>query len=226
MHAWRLAEDVGIPTIAVPPRPASPARRACSRQTSSTCTCRASSTASTAPLPPRSRRGSSISRARARRHCRGRLRRDELQLNRQIDLRYPHQGYELAMDCPFETPSDGRALRLEFDRLDEREIYGVAAPDELVEIVNAPRADAVVPVRVARDDSLGARRHVARRGTNRRASRALRVARRVSRPRRSTTARCSAPGPSSRAPRSSSSSTRPPSSAPAGRRRPTVTETS
>jgi N-methylhydantoinase A len=63
-----------------------------------------------------------------------------------MDLRYPHQGYELAMDCEFEEPTehDLELLRVAFDRLHEQ-IYGVAAPGEPCEIVNL-RIRAVVPV--------------------------------------------------------------------------------
>jgi N-methylhydantoinase A len=63
-----------------------------------------------------------------------------------MDLRYPHQGYELSLDCPFEIPGEGdlNALRRAFDSEHER-IYGVAAPDEPVEIVNV-RVRTIVPV--------------------------------------------------------------------------------
>jgi N-methylhydantoinase A len=58
-------------------------------------------------------------------------------IQRQLDMRYPHQGYELALDCPpGSLTSDGlEQLRHDFDALHEQ-VYGVSAPDELVEIVN------------------------------------------------------------------------------------------
>jgi N-methylhydantoinase A len=60
-----------------------------------------------------------------------------LQFQRQLDVRYPHQGYELSVPCP-SGPIDAATiaeLRLAFDRLHER-VYGVCAPDEQPEVVN------------------------------------------------------------------------------------------
>jgi N-methylhydantoinase A len=81
---------------------------------------------------------------------------EEVTILRQLDVRYPHQGYELAMDWPEEPVTEeglGR-LRLEFDRRHE-EVYGTSAPDELVEIVNV-RVRSVVP-RPRQDSTVGDR---------------------------------------------------------------------
>jgi N-methylhydantoinase A len=79
---------------------------------------------------------------------------DEVTIQRQIDLRYPHQGYELSMDWGGgEIDAAGLAsLRLDFDRRHE-EVYGTSAADELVEIVNV-RVRTVVP-RPRQDPTLG-----------------------------------------------------------------------
>ncbi len=62
---------------------------------------------------------------------------DEVQLHPQLDLRYPHQGYELPMDIPATTINEGdlSRLRSDFDVL-HAAVYGVSAPDEPVEIIN------------------------------------------------------------------------------------------
>jgi N-methylhydantoinase A len=61
----------------------------------------------------------------------------EVRIERQLDMRYPHQGYELPMDISGDPiTTDGLALlRTEFDARHE-EVYGVSAPDEPAEIVN------------------------------------------------------------------------------------------
>jgi N-methylhydantoinase A len=58
-------------------------------------------------------------------------------LRPQLDLRYPHQGYELSLDVPGTTldAAELERLRSEFDVLHEA-VYGVSAPDEPVEIIN------------------------------------------------------------------------------------------
>jgi N-methylhydantoinase A len=147
LHAWRLAEEVGIPTIAVPPHPGI----ACATgllQTDIVHVYMQSflNRIDRSPISEIAARFDQlVQRALADSAAEG-FSRDELQLTRQIDLRYPHQGYELAMDCGFEEPTEAdlERLRSEFDVLHEQ-IYGVAAPGEPVEIVNL-RIRAVVPV--------------------------------------------------------------------------------
>jgi N-methylhydantoinase A len=61
--------------------------------------------------------------------------REAVSLTRLIDLRYPHQGYTLAVACPeVVTETDKAALKSAFDDL-HRQIYGQSAPKEDAEIV-------------------------------------------------------------------------------------------
>lgn len=61
---------------------------------------------------------------------------EDILLQRQLDLRYPFQGYELTIDCPSEmTEDDKPAIRSAFDALHE-ETFGTSAPGEMPEIVN------------------------------------------------------------------------------------------
>lgn len=54
----------------------------------------------------------------------------------QLDLRYPKQGYELPIPCPrIVTEADRAAIRAAFDRTHEQ-VFGVSAPDEAPEIIN------------------------------------------------------------------------------------------
>jgi N-methylhydantoinase A len=60
----------------------------------------------------------------------------EVQLTRLLDLRYPHQGYTLAVECPATLAGDADkdALKRDFDALHGR-VYGQSAPREDAEIV-------------------------------------------------------------------------------------------
>ena len=57
-------------------------------------------------------------------------------LTRQLDMRYPHQGYQLAIDCPDGPFSEDsrQPLKRDFDATHGR-VYGASAPDEDAEIV-------------------------------------------------------------------------------------------
>jgi N-methylhydantoinase A len=61
---------------------------------------------------------------------------DQLVLERQVDLRYRHQGYDLTLPVPpqLRSAADLRVLREAFDTT-HRQTYGVAAPDEEVAMV-------------------------------------------------------------------------------------------
>ena len=61
---------------------------------------------------------------------------ESVSVQRQCDMRYPHQGYQLAVDCPAGEIKEGiRAeLKQTFDRAHQR-VYGASAPDEDAEIV-------------------------------------------------------------------------------------------
>ena len=62
---------------------------------------------------------------------------NEVELMRQLDLRYPYQGYELTINCPNNTFQEGnkQAIRNEFDGL-HKQVYGTSAPEEVPEVVN------------------------------------------------------------------------------------------
>ncbi len=62
---------------------------------------------------------------------------NEVELLRQLDLRYPYQGYELTITCPNNTFQEGnkQAIRNEFDGL-HKQVYGTSAPEEVPEVVN------------------------------------------------------------------------------------------
>lgn len=61
---------------------------------------------------------------------------DQVTIHRQVDMRYQHQGYQLAVDCPegVLTDADKPALKSRFDETHQR-IYGASAPDEDAEVV-------------------------------------------------------------------------------------------
>ncbi len=60
-----------------------------------------------------------------------------IKLQRQLDLRYPFQGYELTLDCQNEPlrDTDKGKIRADFDQL-HKEVYGTAATGEIPDIVN------------------------------------------------------------------------------------------
>jgi N-methylhydantoinase A len=88
-----------------------------------------------------------------------------LELQRQLDLHYPYQGYELTVPVPGGTlqPADVEAVRRAFDQL-HLQVYGTSAPHEIPEVVNV-RVVAVSqvpkltfqPLGTAKEDAL--RRH-------------------------------------------------------------------
>jgi N-methylhydantoinase A len=62
---------------------------------------------------------------------------DDVELQYQMDLRYPYQGYELTIPCkapPF-LDSDKEAVRRAFDDAHLR-VYAISAPQETPEVVN------------------------------------------------------------------------------------------
>jgi N-methylhydantoinase A len=146
VHAWRIAEAVGIPRLLIPLSPGIGCATGLLEtdivhvymQSAIGRIDRVDATALEerfAALTERARRDTEIEGFSA----------EDVTILRQLDLRYPHQGYELAMDWPEEpvTQEGLTRLRLEFDRRHE-EVYGTSAPDELVEIVNV-RVRSVVP---------------------------------------------------------------------------------
>lgn len=60
---------------------------------------------------------------------------DRVRLQRQVDMRYQHQGYQLPVDCPADLADAGKAaLKIAFDEAHQR-IYGASAPGEDAEVV-------------------------------------------------------------------------------------------
>ena len=61
---------------------------------------------------------------------------DQVEVHRQVDMRYQHQGYQLPVDCPggVLTEACKQELKLGFDQAHQR-IYGTSAPDEDAEAV-------------------------------------------------------------------------------------------
>ena len=62
---------------------------------------------------------------------------EEVRIERQLDMRYPYQGYELTVACPVEDLSDADkpAIVSAFDQEHET-VYGTSAPGEKPEVVN------------------------------------------------------------------------------------------
>ena len=60
----------------------------------------------------------------------------QVNIQRQVDMRYQHQGYQLPVDCPADRLSDADkpGLKTAFDDAHQR-IYGASAPDEDAETV-------------------------------------------------------------------------------------------
>ncbi|MBI2371455.1 MAG: hydantoinase/oxoprolinase family protein, partial [Deltaproteobacteria bacterium] len=69
-----------------------------------------------------------------------------VQITRQVDLRYLHQGYQLTVDCPAQklTEESKAELKRAFDRLHHR-LYGQSAAEEDAEVVTL-RVVAEIPV--------------------------------------------------------------------------------
>ena len=61
---------------------------------------------------------------------------ESVSVRRQCDMRYLHQGYQLAVDCPAGAINEDTrtALKQAFDRVHQR-VYGASAPEEDAEIV-------------------------------------------------------------------------------------------
>ena len=138
VHAWRIAEAVGIPRLVVPTSPGI----GCAMGLLETDVVHVymqsaiSRIDQTDPAGLEAAFARLVDRALADTRLEG-FGDDVVQIERQLDIRYPHQGYELALDCAAGRLTTRRLdeLRQAFDQR-HREVYGVSAPDELVEIVN------------------------------------------------------------------------------------------
>ncbi len=139
VHAWRIAEAVGIRRLLVPQSPGI----GCATGLLETDVVHVymksavSQIETTDPAALEQVFSELLGRARGDTDAEG-FAEDEVQIVRELDIRYPHQGYELSMECP-EGPLDRERLhelRLAFDER-HREVYGTSAPDEAVEVINA-----------------------------------------------------------------------------------------
>jgi N-methylhydantoinase A len=155
VHAWRIAEAVGISRLLIPPAPGI----GCAMGLLDTDIVHVYMQSAIGRIdqadPERlqARFDELIARARRDTQLEG-FGDDDVEIQLQLDVRYPHQGYELAMDFDNSPVTTQRldVLRVAFDRRHE-EVYGTSAPDELVEIVNV-RVRSVVAR--PRHDSAGA----------------------------------------------------------------------
>lgn len=146
-HAARVARNVGIPRVVVPPHPGI----SCAMGLLQTDVVHHYLRSRLAPLAALSVNeidrlfGELRSRALAEASAEG-FTSDQVALHYQMDLRYPYQGYELTVDggAPPWSEGDKETVRRAFDRLHER-VYGIAAPEEVPEVVNL-RIMAVIAV--------------------------------------------------------------------------------
>jgi N-methylhydantoinase A len=151
VHAGRVARNVGIPRVIVPPHPGISCAMGL-MQTDVKHYYLQSRFASllSVPLPELNRIFASLEeKALAEAKLEG-FEPREVQLTRQLDLRYPYQGYELTIACPGRPieEADRPSLRRVFDQL-HQQVYGTSAPDETPEVVNVRVAS------VARIQKLG-----------------------------------------------------------------------
>ncbi|HLY67927.1 MAG TPA: hydantoinase/oxoprolinase family protein [Chloroflexota bacterium] len=138
VHACRVARNVGIPTVVIPPFPGI----SCAMgllQTDVKHYFLQSHMASLGGVPAAELNAlfANLEDQARREASEEGFAREEVELHRQLDLRYPHQGYELTVACPAEPlqDEDKQGIRRSFDRLHEQ-VYGTAAADEMPEIVN------------------------------------------------------------------------------------------
>ncbi|MBI2955610.1 MAG: hydantoinase/oxoprolinase family protein [Chloroflexi bacterium] len=148
VHAWRVAEDVGIPRIIIPPHPGI----GCAIGLLQTDVIHVYMQSylvdlGTALLGEINERFVSLEKRAYEDASVEGFPREDVRLVRQLDLRYPHQSYELSVDCPLHelTEEDRALIRAAFDAQHEQ-VYGISGPDEKVEVVNV-RVRSVVPQR-------------------------------------------------------------------------------
>jgi N-methylhydantoinase A len=137
LHASQLAKDVGIPTVIVPPFPGlGSAMGLLQTEVRHVYVQSAVGRLSRYPVEAMNRLfGDLEARALADVREEG-FRPDAVRLSRQLDLRYPHQGYQLGVDCPGGSlaETDKPAIKSAFDQMHQR-IYGASAAEEDAEIV-------------------------------------------------------------------------------------------
>ena len=139
VHACRIAEAIGIPRLLIPMSPGI----ACAKGLLETDVVHVYMQSAVSQIDRTD--ADAVEKVFARLTARARadsqlegFADEEVRVECQLDMRYPHQGYELPMDCP-PGPLTAGALRELRHAFDDRHgaVYGVSAPDEAVEIVNA-----------------------------------------------------------------------------------------
>jgi len=137
LHAAMLAQDLGFPTVIVPPYPGlTSAMGLLSTDVRHVYLHSAIGRLSSFPTDRMNALFDEL-RGRAMEDVAEEgFRPDQVRLTRQLDLRYPHQGYQLAVDAPAHAlgDADKPALKQAFDAAHQR-IYGASAPDEDAEVV-------------------------------------------------------------------------------------------
>lgn len=138
VHAARVARNVGIPRVIVPPHPGI----SCAMGLLQTDVKHFYLRSHPAPLPALSVAtinqlfGELRERALDEAYAEG-FTSEEVELHYQMDLRYPYQGYELTIPCvapPF-LDADKETVRRAFDEAHLR-VYAISAPHETPEVVN------------------------------------------------------------------------------------------
>jgi N-methylhydantoinase A len=132
LHAAYLAKSVGIPAVLVPPYPGINCAMGM-LQTAVRHSYLRSEVGVLSRFPPeRMRELFAALEAEALEEAREEgFAPDSVRLTRLLDLRYPHQGYTLAVECASE---DKERIKRDFDDL-HRQVYGQSAPAEDAEIV-------------------------------------------------------------------------------------------
>jgi N-methylhydantoinase A len=146
IHAARLARNVRIPRVIVPPYPGI----SCAMGLLQTDVRHQYVQSRVAPLLTCSLEevngilDALAAKARADAELEG-FDPDGIDLGCQLDLRYPHQGYELSVPCsrPLRE-ADRAAVRHTFDQV-HLQVFGTNAPDEAPELVNV-RLTSVAPI--------------------------------------------------------------------------------
>ncbi len=137
LHAGFLARDLKIPTVLVPPHPG--IGSAMGLLQTVVRHVYVQSSVDLLDAFPVARMNELFDRLRARAANDVReegFDEDAVAFTRQLDMRYLHQGYQLAVDCPEGALTEDRkpALKRAFDAA-HRRVYGSSAPDEDAEIV-------------------------------------------------------------------------------------------
>jgi N-methylhydantoinase A len=137
LHATMLARDLGFPTVIVPPYPGlTSAMGLLSTDVRHVYLHSAIGRLSSFPVERMNALFAEL-RGRAMQDVAEEgFRDDQVRVTRQLDLRYPHQGYQLSVEAPLHalTDADKPALKRGFDAAHQR-IYGASAPEEDAEVV-------------------------------------------------------------------------------------------